>query len=168
MHGCYVQRGQQKQARMKRKNKQARHWHRLVHRLDERAQALMLLEVCVPSCPRPHPPCSHPHLVKNDCYSGPFVRPRVVSEKTLIYSFSFCCQGYRFQPIIFPKAELHFNGKIQGEISLQAVLFSFLSSLFLKPALMLSDSLLKIFFFPSLFLVTTDLEVAALVHVFFC
>lgn len=95
-------------------------------------------------------------------YSGPTMCPYIVSEKTLIYSFSFSCQGCMFQQVILPKAELFFNGKKSGEILLQAILFSLLSSLLLKPSLMLSDSLIKLF----LFLVTTGLEIGALVHVF--
>lgn len=47
--------GQQNQAKMNGKNKQARDWHRLVHRLDEIVQALLLPQVCVHSCPRPYP-----------------------------------------------------------------------------------------------------------------
>lgn len=49
MHGFYVQREQQKQARMNRKNNQARDWYRFVYRLDEMVHALMLSQGCVHS-----------------------------------------------------------------------------------------------------------------------
>lgn len=57
----------------------------------------------------------------------------------------------------FPKAELLLNGKIQGEVLLQIVLFSLLSFLFFKTFINAFRSLLKLISF----LVNIDLGVEA-------